>query len=76
MVDTDEALQAVTISPTEPVIIFSRSTGKLGHDPKYIVLSQSVGNLFILDIAKLDPAGVKQLLIQVTNVIGYDVKAS
>ncbi|MEK7602785.1 MAG: DNA polymerase I [Patescibacteria group bacterium] len=59
---------------SEPAILFGRSTGKHGKDPKYLVISQSPSNTCMLDIQKL-LKGINIINFDLPiNVIGYDIK--
>ena len=74
ILDTAEALAELSFSKTEPVYVHSRSAGKHGARPKYLVLSQHSRRAFVLDLTQVPQPKLAAILA--AGVVGYDVKAS
>lgn len=76
-IDTEKALQDITLEQGDPVYIHSRTTGKHGRRPKYLVLSDKSKCVYVLDLEKLPKASVTALLQKTLldqKVVSYDTK--
>lgn len=77
LVDTNEALEAVTLAQNTDCIIYARSGGIAGRDPKVLIVSTDPRTSYTFDLVKLNVQTVLSTLrLEQYRFIGYDVKSS
>ena len=76
-IDNEVKLKEVNLSSQVDTVIFGRSAGQAGRDPKLLFLSPSAEVVYAIDCTKIDPAKLLGTFdFKRRSVIGYDVKAS
>jgi DNA polymerase-1 len=75
IVDTDDALAALSFTDSKQLYVHSRAAGKHGRDPQVLILSSDGQNVYTVDLSKVSHEAVVALL-QSTSLIGYDVKST
>jgi DNA polymerase-1 len=77
-VATNTALKKVDFSGAKQLFVHSRCAGKHGRQPRLLTMSADNKTVYTLELSKLDPALVKDVLTAVKNVplIGYDLKST
>jgi DNA polymerase-1 len=75
IIDTDDALAALSFTDSKQLYVHSRAAGKHGRDPQVLILSSDGQNVYTVDLSKVSHEAVVALL-QSTSLIGYDVKST
>jgi DNA polymerase-1 len=76
-VTSESELSKVNIAAGTEVILFGRSAGQAGRDPRVLIISVSPELTYSFDLAKLNPEAVLAALqLSATKCIGYDTKST
>jgi DNA polymerase-1 len=78
-ITTDDELKKLDLGPSKHTFVYSRSAGKHGRDPLYLILSSDGKSVYILDLPRLSPKLLTETLQkQLTGkqLIGYDLKST
>jgi DNA polymerase-1 len=75
LIDDDQKLEHLVFSGSN-TYIHTRSGGKHGASPKYIILGSGGETVYTLDLAKLDKKLVLNMLTEVKMLVGHDIKNS
>jgi DNA polymerase I len=81
MITSDSAITALDLSEARSLVMHSRSAGKHGRDPLYLLISPDPNTTYVLDLKKIDPEKVTaklQPILEDKNIpkIGYDIKST
>ena len=77
IIDDEVKLASVKIPNGAELVVYGRSAGVAGRDPKVLILSADDKLTYAFDLAKVDAAKVlSRFKIQDSRFIGYDVKSS
>lgn len=76
VIDSDEKLAKVRFKDPENLVVFSRSAGAHGRDPRYIFVSDSPEMVYTFEYSSLSRAKLQSTLEKATSVVGYDVKGT
>jgi DNA polymerase-1 len=77
IIDDEVKLASVKIPNGAELVVYGRSAGVAGRDPKVLILSADDKLTYAFDLAKVDAAKVlSRFKIQDSILIGYDVKSS
>ena len=79
IIDSDSALEDFSLADVRKIMLTSRSRGKHGSNPEILFISPDPQNVYILELAKLDPKMVTNKIKPLINdnmiqKIGYDLK--
>ncbi len=77
LITTKTELDKLDLNGSDSVFIHSRSAGKHGRDPQYLILSNDGKKVFVLDLARLPADGLKNVLTKQLagkKLVGHDVK--
>ncbi|HEY4963435.1 MAG TPA: DNA polymerase I [Candidatus Saccharimonadales bacterium] len=75
LIDSDQKLEHVVFGG-DITYIYTRSGGKHGVDPKYIILSSGGKQVYTLELAKLDKKQVLDVIGKAKKLVGHDIKNS
>ncbi len=75
-IDSDKKLEDLDFKKASEIIVHSRSAGKHGKNPQLLMLSDTPGQTYTLDLTKLSHAKVAKQLAGLPAVVGYDVKST
>ena len=73
IIDDEADLAAVDVASATELVVHSRSVGKHGAQPKYLVVSPNSTTVYLLDLATLGAGAVMDWLPSVP-LVGYDLK--
>jgi DNA polymerase-1 len=76
LVDDEAKLASAKISNGAEVVVYGRSAGVAGRDPRVLIVSGDEKLTYVFDLAKVSLGKVSSMLHQVSSVVGYDVKSS
>ncbi|MGB4796627.1 MAG: DNA polymerase I, partial [Candidatus Saccharimonadales bacterium] len=77
IIDDEVKLASVKIPNGAELVVYGRSAGVAGRDPKVLIVSADDKLTYAFDLAKVDAAKVlSRFKIQDSRLIGYDVKSS
>jgi DNA polymerase-1 len=78
IIDSKQKLESLEFAKAQTVFVHSRSAGKHGHDPKYIIISTDNKILNVLELAKLNKVDLQRVLnkLNLSDLVGYDVKST
>lgn len=77
IIDDEVKLASVKIPNGAELVVYGRSAGVAGRDPKVLIVSADDKLTYVFDLAKVDAAKVfSKFKIQDSRFIGYDVKSS
>lgn len=76
LISTDKDLAKINLANNDKVVIHTRSRGVHGRGPQVIMISPSKNLVYTLEVERLSPGLVTDLLNQLPPVIGYDVKSA
>ncbi|MBP9761474.1 DNA polymerase I [Candidatus Saccharibacteria bacterium] len=77
IVDDEKKLSEVKLPAQAEIVVYARSAGVAGRDPRALVVSAEDAVTYTFDLSKLDPAAVlSKLSMAKTKCIGYDVKST
>jgi DNA polymerase-1 len=76
VIDTADQLKNWKLPDSKLLYMHSRCAGKHGRKPEVLVLSADGKATYTLDLRKLDHAAVAELLKDVKQVVGHDVKST
>jgi len=79
VIGDDDQLKKLDLSGSDSVIVHSRCAGKNSSEPKYLLLSTDESHTYVLNLPKLSPDIVRQVLqkqLKQKKLIGYDVKST
>lgn len=81
LIDTPAALKNVSFAAAKTLVIHTRCKGAHGKDPKYVLISDSVNNGYVFNLARLSSKEfidvIKHVMVdEKVAKVGYDIKAS
>lgn len=77
IIDNEAKLASVKITNGAEVVMYGRSAGVAGRDPRVLIVSADDKLTYAFDLTKLDAAIVlSNLESRISNLVGYDVKST
>ncbi len=76
LIQNEKELATVKLPAKGEVVVYGRSAGAAGRDPRVLILSSSDELTYALDLTRLSSENVVRLLSGTASVVGYDVKSS
>lgn len=82
LIDTNgKLLEEIHLKDAKEIIVHSYSAGKHGRDPLWLLISKSAKKLYAIDLTKVSPKHIEEVLGPVFNdpnikKVGYDLKSS
>ncbi len=76
IIATEKALKELQLGKSKPVFVHSRSAGKHGRSPKYLVLSTEAKQVYTIDLTKVTQSAVVALIQNAHSLAGYDIKTT
>ena len=76
-IDSDKKLNLLNLKESGNLFVYSRSAGKHGTNPQFLMLSTDVKTTYCIDLTKVDKEKVRSYLSKSHfQLTGYDVKAT
>ena len=77
IIDNEVKLASVKIPDGAELVVYGRSAGVAGRDPRVLIVSADEKLTYVFDLAKLPPEAVLSALnVQGATLMGYDVKST
>lgn len=75
IIDDQQKLNSINLKTNSSVVMYTRSAGKHGKDPKIIILGTEPDHCYVLLLDKLPTSQVNKLLTNIKSIISYDTKS-
>lgn len=76
LVASDNQLAKINLVNKPKVVVYSRSAGKHGQDPLFLIISPETDTSYVIDVKAVSESKLKTFLQKLPPLIGYDLKST